>query len=217
VITKTTTLYKDNFYEYLKEGGVPHNTVELHHVDTIEEISAHTAGNYSIDFVKFITVHPTKENYLYADFSDCYRSNMPKDEILDNLRLLGKRIKSHIPGRVGEFGWQARPGELHQSEIPQRAKTILLFKWLSELHKYATLDQGFGIPKQPNDLLVVCPRGEKDYLLWNSWSRQEGTRQRQVMAKSFGFNGPFEDDDCMYAEIVKEDNTYKLKPLTYED
>ena len=210
-------LFKDSFFECLKENNIPHHEVELSYQETLEEVSTHNAGNYSIDFVKFITPHYSKESYMYADFDDNYRAGMTHDRIVDSLKLLSKRIKSHIPGRIAEFGWQARLGELHQSQIPQRAKTILLFKWISELHKYATLDQGFGIDKQPNDLLVVCPRGEKDYSLWNSWSRKEGTRQRQMMAKLFGFNGPFDDDDCMYAEIVKENNEYKLKPLNYEE
>lgn len=212
-----TSLYRSNFYDCLKEGQIAYSEVDLFKVDTIEEVSSHGAGNYMIDFVKFITIHPHKENYMYMDFLDNYRSNLPREDIIAQLKILGKRLKSHIPGRVGEFGWQARLGELHQSEIPQKAKTIMLFKWFSELDKYATLDQGFGVSKQPNDILVVCPRGEKDYSLWTSWSRKEGTRQRQLMAKRFGFNGPFEDDDCMYAEIVKYKNEYKLQPLTYEE
>lgn len=204
------------FYKFLEQGNIPHNKVDIVDVDEVEETFPYTVRNYTIDFVRFVTVFPNKENYLWAEYHDSARLGKTEEEIIEGLRILAMRIKSHIPGRVAEYGFEARPIHLHQSEIPNDVKTKMLWRWFAYMVGTLSNEKDFGYTKRVGDIVVVCPKGQKDYLLWTAASAEEGIRQRRLLAKRGGFNGPWEDDDCMYGEFIQtEDKKFKLIPIKY--
>lgn len=204
------------FYKLLEQGNIPHNKVDIVDVTEVDETFTYTVRNYTIDFVRFLTIFPDKENYLFSEYYDSARLGKSEEEIIERLRILAMRIKSHIPGRVGEYGFEVKPGHLHQSEIPNDVKATMLWRWLAKMMSTIPEEEAFGYKKRVGDIIVVCPKGQKDYLLWTAASSEEGTRQRRILAKRGGFNGPFEDDDCMYGELIqKEDKKFKLIPIKY--
>ena len=206
----------NKFYELLEQGNIPHRKVDIVDVPEVEEVFTYTERNYSIDFVRFITVFPNKESFLFAEYYDLFRLGETDDKLIERLQILAKRIKSHEEGRVGEYGFEARPIQLHQSEIPNDVKHKMLWRWVAKMIASLADDNTLGFDKRVGDILVVCPKGQKDYLLWTAASAAEGTRQRQILAKRGGFNGPFEDDDSMYGEFIRtEDKKFKLIPIKY--
>ena len=189
--------YDRLFVDWMKDLGYDRYVALEPIQETMNKMVTITTGNHSMDVNQFVTIWPNKDSYLYAAMLDEMKMSSDVNQIKWNLRCLMDDIKYDEQSRVCELGWQWRTPK-HQSEYSPQGRLKLLFKFF----KYAKEDiesghWGHGVG-QDGDTIVVYPYGDKDYKTWTNESRELGTKQRQSMAKRFGF-GALSEEGCMYS------------------
>jgi hypothetical protein len=131
-----------------------------------------------------------KKSYLYVEFLDNYESK----DIRQKIKSLAKRIKFQEKTRIGEVGWEVAYTKNPNEFTPEERKKIL-YEFIRELYK--NLKSGFfNITPNPGDILAANPYGPKIGQGFNESSIQIGTRQRELLARKFGFGKSYDDGFC---------------------
>ena len=121
-----------------------------------------------------------------------------------------KDIKFAEQTRVYELGFQFRC-PIPIIEIPMELRLKSLYKWMRKTKN--DIENGrYGGLTDSEATIVVYPYGDKDYATWTTSSVTEGTRQRQELAKRFGFGPPTQEGN-MYSHF----RNGKMIPFEYGD
>lgn len=198
---------REKFARLLKGHGYDCD-VDLINPPTVEESFDITSGNYHAVFIRFGTVFPNKESYIFAQYSDDLHNGEPQEIIDLHISQMISDLRLDKPGVLIECGWQFRSPQ-HVSEYPNQIRKNLLFTWMKSKRELLKQPSMFGQEIHEGLTLAAWPYGDKNYLNFTSESRSIGTRQRQQMVKRFGFSDP-KSDGTMYGVFDKD---LKLCPL----
>lgn len=194
---ETYTQYVELFYEWLSELGYNRREPLEPYKETQNRMVTITAGNWSMDINQFFAAWPNKDSYVFVGMLDDMTLGLKPEEVKYNMRRLCYDVCFLDQSRMLELGWQWRTPQ-HQSTYPNDVRYKLLLKFFQYAHAdiaKGTWGEGVGAD---GDTVVVYPFGDKDYKTWTTESRELGTKQRQSMAKRFGFSA-LSEEGCMYA------------------
>ena len=189
------------FYEWIKELGYDREEPLEPIQEKKDRMVTIVHGNWSMDVNQFVTIWPNKDSWVYMGMLDDMVTTkgvrLEPKQVKYNLKCLIDDVRFSEQSRMCELGWQWRT-PIHQSEYPMDVRYKLLLKFFKYAHAdiaEASWGEGSGMD---GDTIVVYPFGDKDYKTWTNASRELGTKQRQSMAKRFGF-GSLSEEGCMYA------------------
>ena len=194
---ETYTQYVELFYQWLAELGYDRREPLDPYQDTMNKMITITHGNWSMDLNQFVAIWPNKDSYVFMGMLDDMDLGLKPHEVKYNMQRLCYDVCFIDQSRVCELGWQWRTPQ-HQATYPNDIRYKLLLKFFKYAHAdiaNASWGEGRGID---GDTIVVYPFGDKDYKTWTTESRELGTKQRQSMAKRFGFSS-LSEEGCMYA------------------
>jgi len=191
-------MYQKLFYEILRELGYDREEELIDPPPTLKHPMEVAEGNYSATFLQFVSSYPNKDSYCYTAFVDDLQINgLNKPQLKHNLSELCKDIKFEEPSRVHELGFQFK-SEIHQSEMPKRVRYKMLMQFFRR-GKADVANATWGTERgEDGDTIIVYPYGDKDYKTWLRKTIALGTKQRQSMAKQWGF-GSLSEEGNMYA------------------
>ena len=169
------------------------------------------SGNFSADYIQFITPYKNKDSYVYTAFQDDIEQGIQLPDLRINMYELMKDIKFEHNTPVYELGFQFRcPTPIHEIAMTTRLKS--LYKWMKKTRNDIENSTYGGLSEEGEATIVVYPYGDKDWKTWTESSMEEGTRQRQLLAQRFNFGPPTEEGN-MYSHFKDG----KMIPFEYGD
>ena len=203
--------YARIFYDYLKDVNINREEPLEFSPESVEKRDTIVSGNFSADYIQFITPYKNKDSYVYTAFQDDIEQGVKLPELKINMYELMKDIKFEHNTPVYELGFQFRcPTPIHEIEITTRLKS--LYKWMKKTRKDIENSTYGGLSEEGEATIVVYPYGDKDWKTWTASSVEEGTRQRQLLAQRFNFGPPTEEGN-MYSHF--KDGV--MTPFVYGD
>ena len=203
--------YARIFYDYLKDVNINREEPLEFSPESVEKRDTIVSGNFSADYIQFITPYKNKDSYVYTAFEDDIEQGVKLPELKINMSELMKDIKLEHNTPVYELGFQFRcPTPIHEIEITTRLKS--LYKWMKKTRNDIENSTYGGLSEEGEATIVVYPYGDKDWKTWTTSSVEEGTRQRQLLAKRFNFGPPTEEGN-MYSHF--KDGV--MTPFVYGD
>ena len=206
-----TPKYASIFYDYLKDVNITREETLEFSPESVEKRDTIVSGNFSADYIQFITPYKNKDSYVYTAFQDDIEQGVKLPELKINMYELMKDIKFEHNTPVYELGFQFRcPTPIHEIEITTRLKS--LYKWMKKTRNDIENSTYGGLSEEGEATIVVYPYGDKDWKTWTASSVEEGTRQRQLLAQRFNFGPPTEEGN-MYSHF--KDGV--MTPFVYGD
>jgi|TARA_B100000085_G_scaffold79220_1_gene71316 hypothetical protein len=206
-----TPKYASIFYDYLKDVNITREEPLEFAPDLVTKNDTITVGNFVADYEQFITPYKNKDSYVYTAFEDDIMHGIKLPELKLNMYELMKDIKFEHNTPVYELGFKFRcPTPIHEITINTRLKS--LYKWMKKTKNDIENSTYGSLSEDGEATIVVYPYGDKDWKTWTTSSIEEGTRQRQLLAKRFNFGPPTEEGN-MYSHFKDG----KMTPFDYGD
>ena len=203
--------YADVFYEYLNAVHITRKEPLEFSPESVEKRDTIVSGNFSADYIQFITPYKNKDSYVYTAFEDDIEQGIKLPELRINMYELMKDIKFEHNTPVYELGFQFRhPTPIHEIAITTRLKS--LYKWMKKTRNDIENSTYGGLSEEGEATIIVYPYGDKDWKTWTTSSVEEGTRQRQLLAQRFNFGPPTKEGN-MYSHF--KDGV--MTPFVYGD
>ena len=203
--------YADIFYEYLNAVKIKRKEPLEFSPESVEKRDTIVSGNFSADYIQFITPYKNKDSYVYTAFEDDIEQGVKLPDLRINMYELMKDIKFAHNTPVYELGFQFRcPTPIHEIAITTRLKS--LYKWMKKTRNDIENSTYGGLSEDGEATIIVYPYGDKDWKTWTTSSVEEGTRQRQLLAQRFNFGPPTEEGN-MYSHF--KDGV--MTPFVYGD
>ena len=203
--------YADIFYEYLNAVNITRKEPLEFSPESVEKLDTIVSGNFSADYIQFITPYKNKDSYVYTAFQDDIEQGIQLPDLRINMYELMKDIKFAHNTPVYELGFQFRcPTPIHEIAMTTRLKS--LYKWMKKTRNDIENSTYGGLNEEGEATIVVYPYGDKDWKTWTESSMEEGTRQRQLLAQRFNFGPPTEEGN-MYSHF--KDGV--MTPFVYGD
>ena len=203
--------YADVFYEYLNAVHITRKEPLEFSPESVEKRDTIVSGNFSADYIQFITPYKNKDSYVYTAFEDDIEQGIKLPELRINMYELMKDIKFEHNTPVYELGFQFRhPTPIHEIAMTTRLKS--LYKWMKKTRNDIENSTYGGLSEEGEATIIVYPYGDKDWKTWTTSSVEEGTRQRQLLAQRFNFGPPTKEGN-MYSHF--KDGV--MTPFVYGD